>query len=42
MRIKPDENVAGFPARKIRKLLRRGADSLSARDAIKVLQIEAK
>jgi predicted nucleotidyltransferase len=42
MRIKPDEVVAGFPARKIRKLLRQSVDSLSARDATRVLQIETK
>jgi hypothetical protein len=42
MRIRPDEVVAGFPARKIRKLLRQSVDSISARDATKVLQIETK
>ena len=42
MRIKPDEVVAGFPARKIRKLLRQSVDSLSARHATKILEIKTK
>ena len=42
MKIKPDEVVAGFPARKIRELLRQSADSLSARHATKILEIETK
>jgi predicted nucleotidyltransferase len=40
MRIKPDEVVAGFPARKIRELLRQSVDSLSVRDATKILEIK--
>jgi predicted nucleotidyltransferase len=42
MRIKPDEVVAGFPARKIRVLLRQSVDSLSALDATKILGIKTK
>ena len=42
MRIKPDEIVAGFPARKIRELLRQSVDSLSAHHATKILEIEMK
>jgi DNA-binding MarR family transcriptional regulator len=42
MRIKPDEVVAGFPARKIRELLRQSVDSLSARHATKILEIKTK
>jgi predicted nucleotidyltransferase len=42
MRIKPDEIVAGFPARKIRDLLRQSVDSLSARDATKFLGLGSK
>jgi hypothetical protein len=42
MRIKCDEVVAGFPVRKIRQLLRQSVDSLSARDATKILQIKSK
>ena len=42
MRIKPDEVVAGFPARKIRELLRQSVDSLSAHHATKILEIEMK
>ena len=42
MRIKPDEVVAGFPARGIRELLRQSVDSLSARHATKILEIEMK
>jgi hypothetical protein len=40
MRIKPDEVVAGFPAKKIRELLRQSVDSLSARHATKILDIK--
>ena len=42
MRIKPDEVVAGFTARKIRELLRQSVDSLSARHATKILEIKTK
>jgi hypothetical protein len=42
MRIKPDEVVAGFPARKIRELLRQSVDCLSARHATKVLEIKTE
>ena len=42
MRIKPDEVVAGFPARRIRELLRQSVDSLSAHHATKILEIEMK
>jgi hypothetical protein len=42
MRIKPDEVVAGFPAPKIRELLRRSIDSLYPCDATKVLGIKTK
>jgi hypothetical protein len=42
MRITPDEVVAGFPARKIRKLLRQSVDSLSARHATKILEIKTE
>ncbi len=42
MRIKPDEVVAGFPARKIRKLLRQSVDFLSARHATKILEIKTE
>jgi hypothetical protein len=42
MRIKPDAVVAGFPARQIRKLLRQSVDSLLARDAMKILQLDKK
>jgi hypothetical protein len=42
MRIKPDDVVAGFPARKIRKLLRQSVDSLSAHHATKILEIKTE
>lgn len=40
MRIKPDEVVVGIPARQVRHLLRQSVDSLSARHAMKILEIE--
>jgi hypothetical protein len=42
MRIKSDEDVAGFPASKIRQLLRQSVDSLSVRHATKTLEINTK
>ena len=42
MRIKSDENVAGFPARKIREFLRQSVDVLSVRHATKTLEINTK
>ena len=39
MRIRPDELVAGFPARKIRELLRQNDEFFSYQDARKVLGI---
>ena len=42
MRIKSDEVVAGFPARKIRELLRQSVDCISARHATKILEIKTK
>jgi predicted nucleotidyltransferase len=37
MRIKPDELVAGFPAKKIRDLLRQSGDFLSVHDVTKII-----
>jgi len=42
MRIKPDEVLAGFPARKIREVLRQSVDRLSARHATKILGIKTE
>lgn len=42
MRIQPEALVAGFPARKIRELLRQSEDFLSPRDATKILGIKGK
>jgi len=42
MRIKPDEDVAGFPARKIKELLRQSVDFLSARHVTKILDIKTE
>jgi hypothetical protein len=42
MRIKPDEDVAGFPASKIREVLRQSVDRLSARHATKILGINTE
>jgi len=42
MRIKPDEVVAGFPAREIREVLRQSVDCLSARHAMKILGIKTE
>ena len=42
MRIKSDEVVAGFPARRIRELLRQSVDCLSVRHATKILEIKTE
>ncbi len=42
MRIQPDALVAGFPAKKIRELLRQSDEFLSGRDATKVLGINRR
>jgi hypothetical protein len=42
MRIKPDEVVAGFHARKIREVLRQSVDRLSARHVTKILGINTE
>ena len=42
MRIQPDALVAGFPARKIRELLRQNEESLSVYEVTKVIGIKGK
>jgi DNA-binding MarR family transcriptional regulator len=42
MRIRPDDLVAGFPAKQIRKLLRQNYESLSVDDVTKVLGLRGK
>jgi hypothetical protein len=42
MRIRPDDLVAGFPAKQIRKLLRQNYESLSVDDVTKVLGLSGK
>jgi predicted nucleotidyltransferase len=42
MRIRPDDVIAGFPAKQIRKLLRQSSLSLSVEEATKVLGINEK
>ena len=42
MRIQSDALVAGFPARKIRELLRQSEEFLSPRDATKILGVKGK
>jgi len=42
MRIRPDDLVAGFPARQVRKLLRQSVQSLSVDDVTKVLGLRGE
>jgi hypothetical protein len=42
MRIRPDELVAGFPAKQIRELLRKSTQFLSVEDVTKVLGLSGK
>ena len=42
MQIRPDDLVAGFPAKQIRKLLRQNYESLSVDDVTKVLGLSGK